>query len=83
MEKALSQREFDTWRATDTAFKAQMLAHMTVQSEINLDVEGRLSAVQASQDDCENTVKRRTTWIASLVSAVVGGIVGAFSGGMK
>lgn len=75
----LSQREFDTWRESDTAFKEQMLAHITQQTATNFDVERRVSTLQAYQDR-SNT---RTGVISTLVSSVVAAIVGAIAGGAR
>ena len=69
----LSQREFDTWREDDRAFKDDMRAFMESQTRLNLDYEGRLSTVEAKQDDCESTINRRSGMIAGLVAAVIGG----------
>ena len=75
----LSQREFDTWRETDTAFKEQMLAHITQQTAVNFDVERRVTTLQTHQDR-SNT---RVSIISTLVSSVVAAVVGAFAGGLK
>lgn len=76
MNEPLTQREFDTWRETDSLFKQQMLAHISNQTETNFGVERRVSMLEAHKDK-SNT---RVSVISSLVSAVVGGIVGAFTG---
>lgn len=76
----LSQREFDTWREGDEAFKQQLLTHMQNQVAHNLNHEGRLATVEAKQEECASKMSTRTTWISSIVSAVVGGLVGAFTG---
>ena len=74
--EALSQREFDTWREGDTAFKQQMLEHMETQTTLNRQVEGRLSVVETQQG--KSATKSAT--ISTVVSAIVSGVVAAFSG---
>lgn len=76
MSEALTQREFDTWREEDTAFKQEIRAYISVQSEINLGVERRLSTVETQHQKDVAHVSRRTTWISSIVAAIIGGASG-------
>lgn len=80
---ALEQREFDTWRQGDEQFKREIRRYIEVQTRVNLDVEGRVSAVETSIEEMDSTHGRRTTWISSVVSAIIGGIVGAITGGVR
>ena len=77
MDTPLTQREFDTWRQEDHAFKSELRGFMTTQTTINLDVEGRVSTVEAKQEDCEETTNRRATWVSAVVSAVIGALATA------
>ena len=79
-EQALTQREFDTWRQGDDAFKQQVLTHLQQQASVNLDVEGRVSTMEANVAKVEASGSRRTTWLSAIVSAIVSGLVGLFVG---
>lgn len=83
MSEPLTQREFELWREGDAEFKQQLLAHVQEQVKLNISVAQRLSTVEAKQEECENSVSRRTTWISSLVAAAVGGVVAWWTGGMR
>lgn len=72
MDAPLSQREFDTWRYEDHIFKTDMRAFMTTQTQINLNVENRVSTIEATQDACEATTNRRATWVSAITSAIIG-----------
>jgi len=74
---ALDKQTFDVWRETDDAFKNEMRQHIMAQHTINLDVEGRLATVQATQADYDKTVTKRTTWLSGVVAAVIGAVAGA------
>ena len=78
-ESLLTQREFDTWRESDDAFKAEVRGFIGIQTATNLGTEGRLTAVEVQQQKCEDTVSRRTTWLSAVVSAIVGGLTGWFA----
>lgn len=78
MDTLLSQREFDTWREEDRAFKADMRSFIEIQTRMNLDIEGRLSTVQAKQNECESSTNRRATWVSAVVSALIGALATAF-----
>ena len=80
METPLSQREFDSWRQDDDVFKQRIEGFLTAQTEINLDNSAAISTLRAKQEECQEHVARRTTWVSALVSAIVGGIVGLFAG---
>lgn len=76
MDAPLSQREFDTWRGEHDKKIDVLVGFIKDQTAINLDVEGRVSDVEARQAECAESVSRRTTWISAVVAAVVGGITG-------
>ena len=78
-DPALSQREFDTWRESDETFKRQLTDYMQTQTELNLNIQGRVSGLEAHRDKSDT----RTGIISSIVSAVVGAVVGAISGGTQ
>ena len=80
MNGALTQREFDTWRESDAELKRQIISHMEKQTEINLNVEGRLTVVEVEQKDCRAKVSRRSTFISGIVAAIVGSITTYFAG---
>ena len=79
-EHALTQREFDTWREEDAAFKIELRSHIAAQALVNLDVEGRVSTIEANVVKAEMSGSRRTTWLSAIVSAIVSGLVGLFVG---
>jgi hypothetical protein len=80
MEPTLTQREFDTWREGDTDFKQQMLAHMASQTEINREFERRVTTVETKQEECAQSVTRRSAWISGIVAALLGGLAGTWTG---
>lgn len=75
-EAALSQREFDTWREGDTAFKEEIRGLLVSHAALHLTTEGRLATVEANQDKCRSKAVSTTTWLSALVSAIVGGAIG-------
>lgn len=75
-DTALTTREFDKWSEADSEFKKQLREHIQTQIDINLHSEGRLAALE----EYKNNATMRVGVLSSLVSAVVGGIVGLFSG---
>lgn len=80
---ALEQREFDTWKQGDDQFKQEIRRYIEVQTQMNLDMEGRVSKVEAKITEVSEGHGRRTTWISGVVSAIVGAVVGALSGGIR
>jgi hypothetical protein len=80
METPLSQREFDIWCRSDKTFKERIDTYMTVQTEINLNNSAVIATLQARQEECQDQMDRRTTWVSAVISAIVGGIVGLFAG---
>lgn len=76
---ALEQREFDTWRRADDQFKQDMRRYLETQTAMNLDIEGRLSTVEADAKEASEGHGRRTTWISAVVSAIIGGLFALFS----
>ena len=78
-DPALSQREFDTWRESDETFKRQLTDYMQAQTELNLDVQGRVSSLEAHKGKSDI----RAGTISSIVSAIVSTIVGVISGSTR
>ena len=80
MNNPLTQAEFDRWCESDTEFKQRILRHVETQVEINLDNAAAIATLRVKQEECADLVSRRSTWLSSVVSAIIGGIIGAFSG---
>ena len=79
MEAPLSQREFDTWREEDTAFKVEMRSFMAIQNDVNLDVERRVTSVETNYQRLEQRAITRTGIVSSIVAAVIGALGGLFA----
>ncbi len=77
MHEPLTQREFDTWRESDRAFKEQVLSHMEYQETTNRDTARRVTSLEIK--DSERSVFR-VGFISSVISAIVGGVTGAVFG---
>lgn len=73
-DPALTQREFDTWRESDTQFKATILQHIEDQGALNLKSEGRITALETNL----GRIGTFAGWVSALVAALVGGLAGAF-----
>ena len=67
-EKLLTQREFDSWRSDDQKLKERILDHIETQSQLNLEMEGRMSKVEAGDEK-----NKRVSW-TSLAIAVITGV---------
>lgn len=78
MSEPLSQQAFEYWRQEHDKKMDLVVGFLATQGAINLDVIGRVAAVEAKQEECEAYVSRRTTWISSVVAAAVGGITAWF-----
>ena len=78
--KFLTTREFDTWREVHDPKIDRILDFVEVQHALNIRSEQRLTTLEAQQEEAVETLARRTTWISSVVAAIVGGFVGWFSG---
>ena len=80
---ALEQREFDLWREHHDRKVDRILDHLEAQGTITLDVEGRLSTVEVNQEHSASGLAKRTTYISSIVAAIVGGAAAWFAGSVK
>jgi ferric-dicitrate binding protein FerR (iron transport regulator) len=76
MDAALTQREFDTWREGDEAFKQEMRQLMMLHADLHRKVEGRISTLEANHKKQTTQAVNRTTWVSAIVSAIVGGLFG-------
>jgi hypothetical protein len=76
MDAALTQREFDTWREGDEAFKQEMRQLMFAHADLHRETEGRLSVLETNQKKQTTQTVNRTTWVSAIVSAIVGGLFG-------
>lgn len=76
MAEALSQREFDTWREGDEAFKAEMRQLLRDHASLHVSTEGRLSTLEATQEKTNQKAVARIAGMASIISAFVGGLFG-------
>ena len=74
MDAPLTQREFDLWREGDDTFKHVMRGFINTQTALNLSVQGRLSTVEAEQEECKEFTNRRATWISGVVAAIIGSV---------
>lgn len=77
MDAFLTQREFDTWCKNHDPKMDRILDYIETQTAINLAMEKRMTTVEIEQRDYEAATSRRVTWISSVVSAVVGGVLGS------
>lgn len=68
METPLTQREFDTWKVDDAAFKTEIREHIQRQVELNLKTEGRLSTLESTKSNRDN---KTLVW-ATLLSGGTG-----------
>ena len=80
MDAPLSQREFDTWRESDTTFKEDIRQFMQLQTDINLNMEGRMSSVEGNYEQLEQRAITRIGLISSFIAAVIGSVGGWLAG---
>lgn len=80
MEAPLTQREFDTWRESDRDFKANMLAHIKDQQNLNLIMDRRVGTLELNRDNDKSQSAKWTTVIAAAVSAAIGGVFAYMKG---
>lgn len=74
MSEPLSQQSFDLWREDDTAFKRRIETFIENQHRVNLNQENRTTALE----EYRRRDAVRLGVFSSLVSAVIGGVVGWF-----
>jgi hypothetical protein len=72
----LSQREFDTWRESDEAFKREMRDHILVQTTTNLAVEGRVTSLETHREHAIIGIGIFSSIISTIVGSIAGFIFG-------
>lgn len=73
---SLSQREFDTWRESDTQWKSVVLEHVAEQGKVNREIASKVSALETNQLRAGTLA----SWVIAVVAAVVSGLTGLFFG---
>lgn len=80
MSEFLTTREFENWSRNQDSKLDRILNHVESQTEINLDNAAAIATLRAKQEEYTGQLSKRTTWISSVVSAIVGGVAGALFG---
>jgi hypothetical protein len=70
----LDRDTFNLWREEHDKKTDLILAHVEQQTELNLATQGRLTTIETQQKEASAAFATRTTWISSVIAAIVGGL---------
>lgn len=70
---ALSQDEFNRWVEADALHKERVLNHIA-------DTQQRITKLETQQDECAKQAATRSTWVSSVVAAIVSSVTSAIFG---
>lgn len=70
----LTQREFDTWRDTHDAKVDRILDAIERHDARNLDVEGRVRALEVNQANAGKLSARLSGAVGAVVAAIIAGV---------
>jgi hypothetical protein len=75
----ISHREFDAWRQSHDAKVDRILDHLERQTERNLAVEGRVTALEVNQLNAGKLSAKISGAMGAIVAAIVTGIFALLS----
>lgn len=79
MSEPLSREAFDLWRHEHDKKIDITVGFITAQTPINLATAERVAKLEAHQKEYTAKMIHRSTWISSIVAAIVGGLTGWFA----